>query len=215
MALTGLLLCATPPQLAAKLVAIRPASLRALVVQEELYRDFGGRAGQWIVLVRDADRRRAMTRADRISEALMSLPGTEVELDSLTSWLPSVQTQEQRLAARDLLDLPQRARDLSAALAELGFDVRAFQPALDAFLLPSRQLMTEDEFPSGAHELLVSRHLGQDGQDWVTAIFVRPEPDARLEWRRRCWRPIPKHASQATRDSRAACGRRSDETCPR
>ncbi len=193
-ALVSLAVCAAPvvfvalagwPPAADALVAIRPAGLAPLAAEEHIRDVFGGRRGQWIVLTRDASQEGARARADRVAEALDGLvhDGSLDGFDALTTFLPSEATLRQRIAARDALELPARRSSLESALKDVGFDVEACAPALDAFAHPAPAPAIE---PAPGSELawLFGRHVGRDGDDTLVATYVRPkgEPaaDARL-----------------------------------
>jgi predicted exporter len=161
------------------IVAIRPRALAPLRTQEEIYRVFGGRPGQWIVLVADTDAARARDRNDGIADALDRLAATHdiAGFDSAGTFAPSPETQARRMAARDALDLPARRDTLVSALREKGFDLEACAPALDAFARPT------DGRPSpapnaGAEPSLLAwvhdRHEATDGGETLLATYVRP-----------------------------------------
>jgi predicted RND superfamily exporter protein len=160
-------------------VALRPRDLSPLHVQEEIYTMFGGRPGQSIVLVEDADEERARARADRIAEALDPLvEGGAIDgYDALASFAPAATTERSRLVDRDALDLPAHKTSLAAALAEAGFSLEACAPALDAFAHPTSVPVTlarsnaDDE-----HAWLRARYLAKDGDRALAAVYVRTRP---------------------------------------
>ena len=82
------------------------------------------------MLVADADRERARSRADRLAERLSAMREDVEAVDALTAMAPAPATQEERYAARDALNLPGRADDLARALAETGFAPARFEAAL-------------------------------------------------------------------------------------
>ncbi|MEO8799937.1 MAG: MMPL family transporter, partial [Polyangiaceae bacterium] len=166
------------PEPADTLVAIRPKALAPLQVQREIYKVFGSKEGQWLVVTVDTDREKAMARADKVSETLESLTNSHVidGYDSLTSFAPAVATQEVRLAARDALDLPKKRADLEAALIAAGFDPTACAPALDAFAHPSHEVHRLD--PDGPLAWLASRHMAVDRGETMVVSYVRPGADA-------------------------------------
>ncbi len=168
------------PRVSDALVAIRPAGLAPLATQDAIYERFGGRPGQWIVLTGDADAERARERADAIAEALEPLVAEHVidGFDALATFQPSAKTRDVRFAERDLLDLPSLRPRLEAALKEVGFDVEACAPALDALSHPSRDT-TPDEGATTSDALawITARHVARDGRDTLVATFVRPTGD--------------------------------------
>ncbi len=194
-ALVALLSCAVPivfvalagwPPPADALVAIRPAGLSPLVAEQHIRDAFGGRREEWIVLTRDAREEEARARADRVAEALEPLvkDGTAFGFDALTTLAPAQATLRQRLAARDALDLPGRRAMLEAALKDVGFDLSACAPALDAFAHPAPAPAIE---PASGSELawLFGRHVGRDGDDALVATYVRPKGEPAAEARLR------------------------------
>ena len=74
------------PRLADAIVAMRPEGLMPLQVQQQIYDAFGGRTGQWVVMVRGDD---AHERNDRIAEALV-LHAEHIEsVDTLSTMIQS------------------------------------------------------------------------------------------------------------------------------
>jgi predicted RND superfamily exporter protein len=185
-AFVALAACAAPvatmafagwPRPADALVALRPAALTPLAVEERVHALFGGRAGQWIVLTADPSEPRARMRADRIAETLepLAASGLADGFDALGAFMPSEATARARLAERDALDLPSRRAALEMALREAGFAVEAFAPALEAFAHPSPPLVE-----SGATDelgWLLARHVAHDAGETLVATYVRPNGD--------------------------------------
>src|SRR5262249_43330922 len=61
------------PPLAEAIVAIRPKKMEPLRVQQEVFDAFGGKRGQWVVLIADPDLETARARGDRMAERLAKL----------------------------------------------------------------------------------------------------------------------------------------------
>ncbi len=156
------------------LVAIRPAALEPLVTQRDIYRHFGSREGQWLVVSTGKDVGEAAARSDLVTERLEELvkAGTLDGFDALGTMLPAEATQRRRLDVRDKLDLPSRRGALEAALRETGFDAEAFAPALRAWESPSRAVVAPDAH--GPFAWLVTRHLATDGGGALAVSYVRP-----------------------------------------
>jgi predicted exporter len=131
-----------------------------------------------------ADAEEVQRRADRVVEALDPLreDGTVEGFDGLAPFAPSEPTIRARLAARDELDLPRLRPSLEAALTEVGFDLEACQPALEAFSHPT-VWSGRDETSEGVMRWIISRHLGHDGAGALAATFVRPSGDAEKDER--------------------------------
>jgi len=187
-AVVALAACAAPigfvalagwPRPGDALVAIRPTGLPPLVAEQHIQDVFGGSPEQWIVLTRDPLEERARARADRIAEALEPLArdGTIDGFDALTTLAPSRTTLQARLAARDALDLPSRRLLLESALRDVGFDVAACAPALDAFARPAPLPTGLEPAPGSDLAWLFGRHLAHDGHDALVATYVRPKGD--------------------------------------
>lgn len=162
------------PHLAEAIVAIRPAKLAPLQVQQEIFEAFGGKKGQYVVLIADPDQDRARARADGVAERLAGMKGDVEAVDALTALAPAASTQAARFAARDALDLPARARDLEAALRDVGFAPERFEAALAGMRAPARQEVALRDLERGPASILLSRYLGADGGDALVAVYVRP-----------------------------------------
>jgi predicted exporter len=145
-----------------------------------VYRLFGGRPGQWIVLGADRSREGAAAKADAVAEALEPLArdGTIDGYDALATFAPSPATQRARLAVRDALDLPALRPRLEAALVSAGFDLEAFGPALAAFTAPAHDVATIPEAEATSLGWIVGRHLREDAGETLAVTYVRPSGDA-------------------------------------
>ena len=165
------------------LVAIRPQALAPLATQKEIYRIFGSKEGQWLVVTADSRSERATERADRVAEALdrLAASGTIDGFDALTNFAPAPETQEARLAERDALDLPQKKQALEAALTDRGFDASAFATAFEAFERPAHSVNRID--PKGPLAWIISRHMAHEGGDTLVVSYVRPTGDAEKDAR--------------------------------
>lgn len=162
------------PRLSEAIVAMRPSGLEPLAVQQRVYDEFGGRPGQWVVLVSDLDREAARERADRIAEKLSTIPEHIDSLDALTAVAPAPSTQRARLAERDALGLPGKAALLEAALQSEGFAPARFEEVLDAMRSPPAELVDLDQMQQGKSAIMLSRYLGTDGDDHLVVVYVLP-----------------------------------------
>jgi hypothetical protein len=162
------------PPLSESIVAIRPSGLAPLAVQQEVFDAFGGKRGQWVVLVADRDPSRARGRADRIAERLAGMKGDVEAVDALTALAPAPETQAERFAARDALDLPAKAADLERALAATGFAPERFAGVLAGMRAPPRQEVALGDLQRGAASILLTRYLGEDAGEHLVAVYVRP-----------------------------------------
>ncbi|HEV3189554.1 MAG TPA: MMPL family transporter, partial [Polyangiaceae bacterium] len=186
----ALLLCGVPiallavigwPHAADALVAIRPRALPPLVAEEHVRALFGGDRDELIVLSIDPDDTRARARADQVAEALEPLERTGMisGFDALSTFGPSAATQRTRLAERDALDLPARRVDLEKQLREVGFNLAACAPALEAFARPSHEPLPDPAEGLDVGSWIVARHLARD-IDTLVVTYVRlsGDPDA-------------------------------------
>lgn len=166
------------PPLAESIVAIRPQKLPPLQVQKDIFEAFGGKRGQWVVLVADADQDRARARADRVAERLAAMSDDVEAVDALTSLAPAGATQEARFAVRDALDLPAKADALARALAETGFAPDRFEEVIEGMRKPPRTTVSLGDLQKGAVAILLTRYLAQDEGEHLVAIYVRPREAA-------------------------------------
>ena len=160
------------PPIADAIIAVRPSGLEPLKVQQQVYDAFGGRAGQWVIMVADEDREKARLRADRIAQRLGQMEGDVEAVDALTVLAPAPETQRRRLADRDALDMPARADDLEDALEDLEFNVGRFDKAIEGMRTPSSELVDLDELRAGAAEIMVRRYLGEDDGQHIVVVYA-------------------------------------------
>lgn len=163
------------PALAEAIVAIRPQKLQPLAVQKQIFEAFGGKQGQWVVLVADESQDKARERSDKLAEALADLTGDVEAVDALSALAPAPATQRARFAQRDALNLPAKADELERALRDTGFAPSRFEQALSGMRNPSRQTVEFADIQRGAASILVSRYLGEDQGDQLVALYVRPK----------------------------------------
>ncbi len=162
------------PPLAQAIVAIRPAKLEPLRVQQEVFDAFGGKRGQWVVVIADRDLESARARGDRMAERLAAMKDDVESVDSLSALAPAETTQKERLSARDALDLPAKADELSRALTDVGFAVDRFEGAIAAMKSPSHDLVRLEDLRGKPSAILTTRYLGQDEGDQLVGLYVRP-----------------------------------------
>lgn len=162
------------PPLAEAIVAIRPKKLEPLAVQQEIFEAFGGRRGQWVVLVADEDLDQARARSDALAEALSAMKEDVEVVDALTALAPAPATQVARFAERDALDLPSKADELERALRDTGFAPDRFADALAGMRGAQREVVSLADLQKGAASILVQRYLGEDAGEKLVAVYVRP-----------------------------------------
>jgi len=172
----GALFVGFGPRLSEAVVALRPAKLQPLQVQQRIYESFGGRSGQWVIMVSDADRAKARARSDRIAESLALLPKHVSSVDTLTAIAPAPETQRRRLAERDSLDLAANSHELRRALVETGFAPDRFEQVLASMRAPSDELVSLEALRHRNEAIMLSRYLGRDGDQFVVVSYVLPVP---------------------------------------
>ncbi|MDF2695269.1 MAG: rane protein exporter, partial [Labilithrix sp.] len=166
------------PRIEQGVATLDARTLPALAVYDEIYATFGGVRGQLVIVSADADPTRARARADAISEAAerLRVGGSIGGFDALATLAPSPAVQQARLVERDRLDLPGRKAALARALAEEGFAVEAFTPALDAFDHPSTNIADVLASDDPAFAWLRRRHLATNGGETLAVNYVRVAP---------------------------------------
>jgi predicted RND superfamily exporter protein len=165
------------PTLAESFVAVRPSKLEPLRVQQEIFDAFGGKKGQWVVLIADRDLDSARRRADIVAEKLATMSDDVEAVDALTAIVPSTSTQLERFAARDALDLPRKADVLAQTLRDTGFATERFTSALEAMRHPAHDVVSTTQLEKSAIAILLTRYVGEDQGDHLVAIYVRPSDD--------------------------------------
>ena len=176
------------PKTGEAVVALRPSALAPLRTSDAIYGLFGGRPNQWILLVHDPDLQRAAAEIDAVAEALEPLvkDGTIDGFDAMTTFVPSVATQKARLAERDALDLPRRAKALKVSLDSVGFDAEAFSEAIGALEHPRHDTIPIPILErSGPLSMVVARHVQHYEGEYYVAAYVRPKEGAAREQRLR------------------------------
>lgn len=166
------------PGLSESIVAVRPKALEPLQVQQSVFETFGGKRGQWVILIADKDLDSARARGDRIAETLAAMKDDVEAVDALTALAPAKATQEARFGARDALNLSAKADELEKALIETGFAPARFSEVLENMRSPSRDFVSIDDVRKGAAAILMSRYVGLEGGDELVAVYVRPRDTA-------------------------------------
>ncbi|MCA9625938.1 MAG: MMPL family transporter, partial [Myxococcales bacterium] len=167
------------PRISSAIVALRPKGLAPLEVQERIDKAFGGRPGQWVLMVADTDEASARRRTDRLYEALLAEPEHLDAIDSISTLAPAPDTQRERLAERDALDLPARATALEAALTEVGFAASRFEPVLAAMRAPPHDVFDRGDLKESGY--MLERYLGQDAGEVLVVTYLLPKPGFEAE----------------------------------
>ncbi len=157
----------------------QPASMPPVRVQAELEHRFGERERALIVLVEDADPKRALERADRWLGEVERLrkQGLVRSYSSMSALFPALATQRARRALAERGDAAAGADRLRRALAQVGFDVAPFEPFLHQLAGGAPPLTLDDP---AARELgfLVRAHVHDDARGRTVATYVYPAPGA-------------------------------------
>jgi len=152
----------------------QPASMPPARVQAELERKFGERERALIVLVEDADRQKALERADAWLGEVERLrrAGLVRSYSSLSALFPAPSTQAAR-RTRLAAEAPGGAERLRATLEAAGFDVAPFDPFLRQLAQGPPPLTLDDP---AARELgfLVRAHVHDDARGRTIATYVYP-----------------------------------------
>lgn len=178
------------PAIGKALVALRPTKLEPLQTQNAVYKSFGGRPGQWVVMLSGKKRDEVHQRYDKIVEALNRIGNSVDRVDSISQFLPSPESQRQRLAARDRLNLPQRADALAAALDErwedaegkpVGFAKERFNKVIASMRNPTKTIFRLDQ--TNEKNILFRRYIARSQTPARMALYVlvRPGHEARVE----------------------------------
>jgi uncharacterized protein len=162
------------PGLSESIVAVRPKELEPLKVQQAVFDAFGGKRGQWVILLADKDLESARARADHVAETLSSMKDDVEAVDALTAIAPAKATQETRFAARDVLGMSGKADELEKALVETGFAPARFSEVIEAMRHPVNEIVALDEVKKSAAAILMARYLGHDNGEELVAVYVRP-----------------------------------------
>ncbi len=157
----------------------QPQSMPPVRVQAELERKFGERDRALIVLVEDADKARALERADAWLGEVERLrqSGIVRSYSSTSSLFPAPATQAARRALLTQGDAAGGAERLQRALEAAGFDAAQFAPFLQQLAEGAPPLTLEDP---AARELgfLVRAHLHDDARGRTVATYVYPAAGA-------------------------------------
>jgi hypothetical protein len=111
-----------------KLITIHPQSMPPVRTEAELSRKFGEREQMLVALVEDSDRERALERADAWAREAdrERKAGLLRGYQSASSLFPSLKTQAERRRHWEALGAERIARELTLALARVGFDTAPF-----------------------------------------------------------------------------------------
>jgi predicted RND superfamily exporter protein len=163
------------PRVEYGVVSPKARALPALAVDEAIHDAFGGSGGQWVVIAADRNGESARARADAVAETAERLvaSGALAGFDALSRVAPSEDVQRARLAERDRLDLPSRAKLLQRVLAEEGFSLDVMVPAIEAFEHPSAKVEDVLRADEGVIAFLRRRHLATDSGETLAVTYVR------------------------------------------
>jgi len=162
---------------------LRPAESEAAAVQQRIEAKFGSRAAAAVVLVERQDAEAVLRDAEEIAGVLDGLrkDGLLASASGVEALLPSVRTQERRLARFNAIDRRGLAARLREALPRHGFKVERFRNYLEQLQGERTRVVRPGDPLLGALQPVFDRHLRQRGGRWIAATYVRPAPGVPLE----------------------------------
>jgi predicted RND superfamily exporter protein len=146
------------------LTHLRPRDSEAARVQDEIAARFGWQESGGAVLVR-----RVATQLLRYQSE-----GVLQSVQSVRAVLPSVRTQQARLALYDQLPRATAVEELGAALARHGFVAQRFAGFLSQFREPRRDLVGIDTPALAPLAFLVNHHVRLRQGEYIVATYVQP-----------------------------------------
>jgi hypothetical protein len=150
---------------------LRPATHPAARAEQLLAEQFGLGLDTTTVLVTGRDRAAALSAAAAAAAELRSRVGERGQIVSPSDWLVDRERAAARLAELEPLGLARAADDLRVALAEAGFAVPRFEPAL-AVLEQLGAGRVPRHLLAGQPPQRLRRLLRPDGAGWVAAVQV-------------------------------------------
>lgn len=164
------------------LARLRPADSAALRVQQEIEARFA-RPAAGAVVVGGPTAEAALAAHERLAGVLRRLRDDDVlaSVQTIDALLPSVATQEARLAAARALPRAAALAHLDEALRTAGFRPERFRAFTEAFAVPPTAIIRPGDPALEAFSLALERHLRvrPDGSAQVAAYV---EPAAGVAW---------------------------------
>jgi predicted RND superfamily exporter protein len=162
-----------------KLISIHPESMPPVRTEAELSRRFGEREKMLVALVEDTNPERALERADGwVKEAeRLRTRGLLRGYQSSASLFPSLKTQAERRAHLSALGPTRIARELRAALAEIGFDTAPFESFLGQLEHAPPPIRLADAQKSDL-DFILRNHVQDTTEGRRVATFLFPQAGA-------------------------------------
>ncbi|MBK1723359.1 MMPL family transporter [Thiocystis violacea] len=161
------------------LLALSPVSPEAQALDARLRADMGAPEASALVVIDAPDRETALGQAERVAETLSGLveEGAIAGFDSPATYLPSLRTQQARLAS--LPDRDALAARLTAATADLPLKTERLQPFLDD-VDAARQggPIGADALAETSFALAVVSMLNEGADGWRVTLPLRAAEDA-------------------------------------
>jgi predicted RND superfamily exporter protein len=158
------------------LTHLRPRDSEAARVQDEIAARFGWQESGGAVLVRRATLEEALVDSEAVATQLLRYQSEGVlqSVQSVRAVLPSVRTQQARLALYDQLPRATAVEELGAALARHGFVAQRFAGFLSQFREPRRDLVGIDTPALAPLAFLVNHHVRLRQGEYIVATYVQP-----------------------------------------
>jgi uncharacterized protein len=158
------------------LTHLRPRDSEAARVQDEIAARFGWQESGGAVLVRRATLEEALVDSEAVGLQLLQYQSEGVlqSVQSVQAVLPSVRTQEARLALYNQLPRATAVEALGAALARHGFVAQRFADFLSQFREPRRDIVGIDTPALAPLAFLVNHHVRVRQGESIVATYVQP-----------------------------------------
>ncbi|HEX7408243.1 MAG TPA: MMPL family transporter [Candidatus Binatia bacterium] len=172
----ALLFAARQVTLDIHLTHLRPRHSEAARVQDEIAARFGWQESGGAVLVRRATLEEALVDSEAVGLQLLQYQSEGVlqSVQSVQAVLPSVRTQQARLALYDQLPRATAVEELRAALARHGFVAPRFADFLSQFRQPRRDIVGIDTPALAPLAFLVNHHVRVRQGESIVATYVQP-----------------------------------------
>lgn len=157
------------------LTDLRPHESAAMNVEHELTERFGGQDSSGAVLVYRADLDRALASTETITRQLLGYKdeGLLQSVQSVSGILPSVPTQQERLARYNRLPRAAAVALLRDALARHGFAVQQFSGFFADFERPRSEYIRFGDPALAPLAALLDHHVRRRNGGWVAATHFQ------------------------------------------
>jgi predicted RND superfamily exporter protein len=158
------------------LTHLRPSNSEAVRVQDEIAARFGWSESGGAVLVRRASLEAALADSEEIGSQLLRYrsEGLLRSVQSVEGLLPSVRTQQARLARYNQLPRAAAVEELRAALARHGFVAQRFVDFFVEFRHPRHEIVRLDNPALAPLAFLIDHHVRARQGGYIVATYVQP-----------------------------------------